>query len=89
MLNSITPFSIVDDLGVTLEFYQSKLGFNVLHKGGDGHGNDFWAIIGRDRLTAQASGTSMARSQDRSSRYKRPRQPFRDASNSAGDGPQA
>ncbi len=50
MLNSITPFFIVDYLGATLEFYQSKLGFNVLHKGGDGHGNDFWAIIGRDRV---------------------------------------
>jgi len=50
MLNSVTPFFIVDDLGATLGFYQSKLGFNVLHKGGDGHGNDFWAIIGRDRV---------------------------------------
>jgi catechol 2,3-dioxygenase-like lactoylglutathione lyase family enzyme len=48
MLNSITPFFIVDDLGATLEFYESRLGFNVLHKGGDGQGNDFWAIIGRD-----------------------------------------
>jgi Glyoxalase/Bleomycin resistance protein/Dioxygenase superfamily len=50
MLNSITPFFIVDDLGTTLEFYQSRLGFDVLHKGGDGHGNDFWAMIGRDRV---------------------------------------
>jgi catechol 2,3-dioxygenase-like lactoylglutathione lyase family enzyme len=50
MLNSVTPFFIVDNLSTTLEFYQSKLGFNVLHKGGDGHGNDFWAIIARDQV---------------------------------------
>lgn len=50
MLNSVTPFFIVDDLGTTLEFYQSRLGFNVLHQGGDGQGNDFWAILGRDHV---------------------------------------
>ena len=50
MLNSVTPFFIVDDLGTTLEFYQSRLGFNVLHKGGEGPGNDFWAILGRDQV---------------------------------------
>ena len=50
MLNSVTPFFIVDDLGTTLAFYQSRLGFSVLHKGGDGHGNDFWAILGRDQV---------------------------------------
>ncbi len=50
MLNSVTPFSIVDDLNNTLEFYQSKLGFKVLHKGGDGIGPDFWAMVGRDQV---------------------------------------
>jgi len=50
MLNSITPFFIVDDLGAALEFYESRLGFDVLHKGGDGHGKDFWAIVGRDQV---------------------------------------
>jgi catechol 2,3-dioxygenase-like lactoylglutathione lyase family enzyme len=50
MLNSVTPFFIVDDLRATLEFYRSGLGFNVLHKGGDGLGHDFWAIIGRDQV---------------------------------------
>jgi hypothetical protein len=50
MLNTVTPFFIVDDLGTTLEFYQSRLGFNVLHQGGDGQGNDFWAILGRDQV---------------------------------------
>ncbi len=51
MLNSVTPFFIVDDLGTTLEFYQSKLGFNVLYKGGgDGKGEDFWAFLGRDQV---------------------------------------
>lgn len=51
MLNSITPFFIVDDLPKTLDFYQSKLGFNLLYKGGgDGQCNDYWAFVGRDRV---------------------------------------
>lgn len=52
MLNCATPFFIVDDLAATLAFYQSKLGFNVLYKGGgDGNGNaDFWAFLGRDQV---------------------------------------
>ncbi len=50
MLNSVTPFFIVDDLGATLAFYQSKLGFDIRYKGGgDGNTDDFWAILGRDR----------------------------------------
>lgn len=50
MLYSSAPSFIVDDLGATLAFYQSKLGFNILHKGGgDGDGDDFWAILVRDR----------------------------------------
>jgi hypothetical protein len=41
MLNSVTPFFIVDDLGATLAFYQSKLAFDVLYKGGgDENGDD-------------------------------------------------
>jgi len=50
MLGSVTPFFIVDDLAKTLEFYQSRLAFNVLYKGGDENG-DFWAMLGRDRVT--------------------------------------
>ena len=50
MLKSVTPFFIVDDLGATIAFYQSKLGFDVLYKGGDGNGGDFWAFMGRDRV---------------------------------------
>ena len=51
MLNSVAPFFIVDDLGATLAFYQSKLGFDVLYKcGGDGNGGDYFAIMGRDRV---------------------------------------
>lgn len=50
MLNSVTPLFIVDDLAATLEFYQSSLGFNVLYKGGDGSGDDFWAFVGRDSV---------------------------------------
>jgi catechol 2,3-dioxygenase-like lactoylglutathione lyase family enzyme len=51
MLNSITPFFIVDDLGKTVDFYKSKLGFNLLYKGGgDGQCDDYWAFVGRDRV---------------------------------------
>ncbi|HVO97685.1 MAG TPA: VOC family protein [Bryobacteraceae bacterium] len=52
MLNNVAPFFIVDDLGATLAFYQSKLGFDVRYTcGGDGDGNDYFAIVGRDRVT--------------------------------------
>src|ERR1700689_1791262 len=51
MLESITPFFIVDNLAATLGFYQSKLGFAVLHKGGgDQPTEDFWAIVLRDHV---------------------------------------
>jgi catechol 2,3-dioxygenase-like lactoylglutathione lyase family enzyme len=50
MLASVIPFFIVDDLAKTLEFYQSRLAFNVLYKGGDENG-DFWAMLGRDQVT--------------------------------------
>jgi catechol 2,3-dioxygenase-like lactoylglutathione lyase family enzyme len=50
MLISVTPFFIVDDLAATLEFYQSRLGFQVLHQGGDGKGDNFWAIVARDQV---------------------------------------
>jgi len=51
MLNSFTPLFIVDDLEATIAFYQSKLGFGVLYKGGgDGNTNDYWVFMGRDRI---------------------------------------
>ncbi|HEX5227618.1 MAG TPA: VOC family protein [Bryobacteraceae bacterium] len=51
MLGGITPLFIVDDLGDTLDFYQSKLGFRVLYKGGgDGIADDFWAFVARDQV---------------------------------------
>ena len=51
MLNSITPFFIVDDLTATIEFYQSKLGFEVFYKGGgDANVPDYWVFMGRDRV---------------------------------------
>jgi catechol 2,3-dioxygenase-like lactoylglutathione lyase family enzyme len=51
MLNSITPFFIVDDLEATIAFYQSQLGFEVRYKGGsDGDVSDYWAFVGRDRV---------------------------------------
>ena len=54
MLNSITPFFIVDDLAKTIEFYQSRLAFQVLYKGGDENG-DFWAMLGRDQIMLRPS----------------------------------
>lgn len=51
MLNSITPFFIVDDLSATLDYYQSRLGFKLLYKGGgDAQCDDFWAFVGRDQV---------------------------------------
>jgi catechol 2,3-dioxygenase-like lactoylglutathione lyase family enzyme len=48
-LDSIAPFFVVDDLQRSLDFYKSKLGFEVAHKGGsNGDGGDFWAIVQRD-----------------------------------------
>ena len=51
MLHSVTPFFIVDSLPATLDFYQSRLGFQVLYKGGgDATCDDFWAFVGRDQV---------------------------------------
>lgn len=51
MLESVTPFFIIDDLPATMDFYQSKLGFAILHKGGgDQPAEDFWAIVTRDQV---------------------------------------
>jgi catechol 2,3-dioxygenase-like lactoylglutathione lyase family enzyme len=48
-LNSIVPCFIVDDLQASLDFYLSKLGFVIEHKGGgNGDGEDFWAFVRRD-----------------------------------------
>ena len=49
-LNSIAPFFVVDDLQSSLDFYRSKLGFEVVHSGGgDGENDrDFWGIVQRD-----------------------------------------
>jgi len=51
VLNSITPFFIVDDLEATIGFCQTQLGFEVRYKGGgDGEAEDYWAFLGRDRV---------------------------------------
>lgn len=42
-LDSIAPFFVVDDLQASLEFYRSKLGFQVTYTGGD-----FFGIVERD-----------------------------------------
>jgi catechol 2,3-dioxygenase-like lactoylglutathione lyase family enzyme len=52
MLKTITPFFVVEDLAATIAYYQSKLGFEVRFKGGGGGiGPDFFAIMGRDRVS--------------------------------------
>ena len=49
MLNGITPFFVVDDLQLSLDFYRSKLGFKILYTGGgNGESNDFWGMVRRD-----------------------------------------
>jgi catechol 2,3-dioxygenase-like lactoylglutathione lyase family enzyme len=50
-LNSIVPCFIVENLQASLDFYQSKLGFEIAYKGGgngDDDGEDFWAFVRRD-----------------------------------------
>ncbi|HEX4321055.1 MAG TPA: VOC family protein [Acidobacteriaceae bacterium] len=48
-LHSITPFFIVDDLQTSLDFYCSKLGFEVAYKGpGEEQGGDYWGFVQRD-----------------------------------------
>ncbi|HEY1264914.1 MAG TPA: VOC family protein [Terriglobales bacterium] len=50
-LHSIVPCFIVDDLQSSLDFYCSKLGFDIAHKGGgDGAGDDFWGYVRRDTV---------------------------------------
>ncbi len=49
-LASVIPFFFIDDLNETIQFYQSRLGFEVRHKGGDGEGDDFWAMLARDEV---------------------------------------
>ena len=49
MLHSIAPFFVVDDLRMSLDFYRSKLGFEVTYTGGgNGQGRDFFGIVQRD-----------------------------------------
>ena len=49
MLNCIAPFFIVDDLQRSLDFYVSKLGFEITYTGGgDGEDPDFFGIVQRD-----------------------------------------
>lgn len=51
MLNCITPSFIVDDLQASIDFYCSKLGFEIRYKGGgDAQCEDFWAFVGRDGI---------------------------------------
>jgi catechol 2,3-dioxygenase-like lactoylglutathione lyase family enzyme len=57
MLESVTPFFIVDDLTATIDFYLSKLGFTILHKGGgDQPTQDFWSIVIRDHVMLMFKG---------------------------------
>jgi catechol 2,3-dioxygenase-like lactoylglutathione lyase family enzyme len=48
-LHSIAPFFVVDDLQISLDFYRSKLGFEITYTGGgDGEGDAFFGIVQRD-----------------------------------------
>jgi catechol 2,3-dioxygenase-like lactoylglutathione lyase family enzyme len=48
-LHFIAPCFIVDDLQPSLDFYQSRLGFEAAYTGGgDQHVGDFFAIVQRD-----------------------------------------
>ena len=48
-LRGIAPFFVVDDLRTSLDFYRSKLGFEVTYiGGGDGTSEDFFGIVERD-----------------------------------------
>jgi hypothetical protein len=50
-LNAIGPFFIVDSLKPSLDFYQSKLGFEITYTGGgDGVDADFFGIVERDNV---------------------------------------
>ncbi len=52
LLNSVSPFFIVDDLQSSIDFYCSKLGFEVAYRGGgDRPDQDFWGMVRRDRAT--------------------------------------
>ncbi len=48
MLNAIAPFFIVDNLRQSLDFYQSKLGFQILSSGPGGPNEAFWGLVCRD-----------------------------------------
>jgi catechol 2,3-dioxygenase-like lactoylglutathione lyase family enzyme len=49
MLNSIAPFFVVDDLQKSLDFYRSKLGFEIVYTGGGkGTDDDYFGIVKRD-----------------------------------------
>ena len=48
-LNTIAPFFVVDDIQASLDFYRSKLGFEITYTGGgNGDGEDYWGIVQRD-----------------------------------------
>ncbi len=48
-LNAIAPFFIVDNLQASLDFYCSKLGFQVAYTGGgNGVDEDFYGMVQRD-----------------------------------------
>lgn len=48
-LNSIAPLFVVDDLQKSLDFYRSKLGFEIMYTGGgNGSRGDFFGGVCRD-----------------------------------------
>lgn len=48
-LHAIAPCFVVDDLQPSLDFYRSRLGFEIAYTGGgDGEGEDFFGMVQRD-----------------------------------------
>jgi catechol 2,3-dioxygenase-like lactoylglutathione lyase family enzyme len=72
MLKSVTPFFIVDNLQATVDFYESKLGFRVLYRGGgDAETDDYWAFVGRDEVMLMLKAVAAdVHPQPNSSRHK-------------------
>jgi len=56
-LHSIAPCFIVDDLQTSLDFYHSKLGFEITYTGGGkGEEPDFFGIVQRDGVMLMLKG---------------------------------
>jgi catechol 2,3-dioxygenase-like lactoylglutathione lyase family enzyme len=59
-LTAIAPFLVVDNLQASLDFYCSKLGFEITYTGGgDGNSEDFYGMVQRDGVMIADTGDSL------------------------------